>query len=448
MPTILTDRDMPRLRYAADLLFRHFAGLEVEVTTDPGAWARSAPPRIVYASTSPAIGADGYRIEPSGLLSSEGVAHLEVPTGASHGMPVLFPSDSGDHPFDVFSAAFHLVARYEEYLPHASDAYGRFDHRQSLAHRLGFLQRPIVEEWALGLIAAVYERAGLPKPKVGLFRFSVSCDVDIAYAYRGKGFARNLGTAVRSLVSGRFDRLRQQARVLYGSDRDPYDAYDWIEARQEEFSVPMRFFFLLSEVCEGYDRNLSPASRPMRELVGRIASKHEVGLHPSWRSGGSSRTLASEKGVLESLIGRRVDVSRQHYLRFSLPDTYRVLIRHGVLSDHSMAYGGVNGYRCSASFPHPWYDLAEDRCTDLMVHPFCFMDATAFHEERLDPGQALDALRTYLNVAKSNGGTLSTVWHNGMLGTEPLYEGWRDVYSRFLSEVRDAMESGTTASDA
>lgn len=448
MPTILTDRDTPRLRYAAELLFMHFAGLDVDVTTDPEAWSRSAPPRIVYASTSPAIGLDGYRIEPSGLLSMEGVSQFDVPTGASHGMPVLFPSDSGDHPFDVFSAAFHLVVRYEEYLPHARDTYGRFDHRQSLAHRFGFLQRPIVEEWALGLIAAVYERAGLPKPTVGRFRFSLSCDVDIAYAYHGKGFARNLGTALRSLTSGRFSRLRQQTRVLSGLERDPYDSYDWIEARQKEFSVPLRFFFLLSEVCKGYDRNLSPASRTMKELVGRIASKHEVGLHPSWRSGGSSGRLASEKSVLETLCGRSVDVSRQHYLRFSLPDTYRMLLHHGVFSDHSMAYGGVNGYRCSASFPHPWYDLAEDRCTNLMVHPFCFMDATAFHEERLDPGQALEVLRRYLSIAQSNGGTLSTVWHNGVLGTEPFYEGWRDVYSRFLSEVRAAMGSGTDVSGA
>ncbi|TYA77973.1 DUF7033 domain-containing protein, partial [Seonamhaeicola marinus] len=36
-------------------------------------------------------------------------------------------------PFDIFSAAFYLLSRYEEYLPHVKDEYGRFTATQSLA---------------------------------------------------------------------------------------------------------------------------------------------------------------------------------------------------------------------------------------------------------------------------------------------------------------------------
>lgn len=440
MPIILTDRDTPRLRYVADLLFNRFAGLDAVVTTDPARWSRSPMPRISYTRLPPETAAEAYHIQPSGLLSEEGVAVFPVPEGSREGRPILFPSDAGDHPYDVFSAAFHLVTRYEEYLPHAKDAYGRYDHRQSTAFRLGFLKRPIVEEWAVDLLSSVYSRAGLPAPPVRPFAFATSCDVDIAYAHLHKGPLRSLAAAMRSLASGRLDLLARQARVGMGIERDPYDSYDWMDEVHRTADVSCRYFILLSSRYRGYDRNLDPSSSAMRGLVRRLSGLHEVGLHPSWDSGDHTDRMGEEKRLLESMCGRPITASRQHYLRFSLPGTYRRLLSHGVISDHSMGYGTVNGYRASVSFPHTWYDLESESPTGLTIHPFCFMDATAHHEEGLNPEQALAELRGCLAHARSTGGTLSTVWHNNMLGTDSLYGGWRDVYARFLSEVRSSQK--------
>jgi hypothetical protein len=421
MPIILTDRDTPRLRYVADLLFNRCAGLDAVVTTDPARWSQSPMPRISYTRQPPETSAEAFHIRPSGLLSEEGVARFPVPEGSLEGHPILFPSDAGDHPFDVFSAAFHLVTRYEEYLPHAKDAYGRYDHRQSTAFRLGFLKRPIVEEWAIGLLSSVCSRAGLPAPPVGPFTFASSCDVDIAYAHLHKGLMRSLAAAIRSLGSGRFDLLARQARVGMGLERDPHDSYDWMDEVHRTADVSCRYFILLSSRCRGYDRNLDPSSPAMRRLVRRLSGLHEIGLHPSWGSGDRPDRMGQEKRLLESMCGRGITASRQHYLRFSLPDTYRRLLSHGIKSDHSMGYGTANGFRASVSFPHAWYDLESERQTGLTIHPFCFMDATAHHEEGLSPEQALAELRGFLAVARSTGGTLSTVWHNSMLCTHLLY---------------------------
>jgi hypothetical protein len=445
MPTILTDRDTPRLRYVADLLFRRWAGMACTVTADPAIWHASGPPRILYTRLPTEGATDAYHIQPSGLLSEEGVSSKPVPEGFVGGRPLLFPSDSGDHPFDVFSAAFHLVTRYEEYLPHPKDPFGRFDHRRSIAHRLGFLQRPIVEEWASALLAAVFAKAGLPLPPIKPFSFETSCDIDIAYAHRHKGFARSAAAALRSLSKLRPDLLSQQFRALTGLGPDPHDSYEWLEEIHRRHSFPCRYFILLSSRYRGLDRNLNPGSPAMGGLVRRLSASNSVGLHPSWGSGDRPARLAEEKERLESLAGGSVSHSRQHYLRFSLPTTYRRLLEHGVTDDHSMGYGTVNGYRASFSHPFPWYDLEADRCTGLTVHPFCFMDATAHHEEGLGPEEGLGELRRYLDCAKSTGGVLSTVWHNSMLGTDPLYAGWREVYGVFLSEVRQTLEEAGSA---
>src|SRR6185436_12324127 len=58
----------------------------------------------------------------------------------------FFKSD-GDYPFDIFSAVFYLLSRYEEYLPHEKDEYGRYAHENSLAYGQGFLNTPLINIW-------------------------------------------------------------------------------------------------------------------------------------------------------------------------------------------------------------------------------------------------------------------------------------------------------------
>jgi len=58
-----------------------------------------------------------------------------------------FFETSGDFSFDIFAASFYLLSRYEEYLPHQKDQFGRYAHTNSLAFREEFLQLPLVNIW-------------------------------------------------------------------------------------------------------------------------------------------------------------------------------------------------------------------------------------------------------------------------------------------------------------
>jgi hypothetical protein len=153
--------------------------------------------------------------------------------------------------------------------------------------------------------------------------------------------------------------------------------------------------------------------------------------------------LAGEKKTLSSLTGREVVKSRQHYIRMSLPKTYRALLAAGIESDHSMGYPTINGFRASVSSPYSWYDLSGEKETNLMVHPFCFMDANAYYEQRKSPAEALVELEHYIEVVGKSGGTLSTIWHNDILGDMPMFSGWWQTYVGFLDAVkRSSAERG------
>jgi hypothetical protein len=61
-------------------------------------------------------------------------------------------------PFDIFSAAFYLMSRYEEYLPSIRDKHDRFDAKQSLAYKENFLHQAVVDRWAIQLEKLILEK--------------------------------------------------------------------------------------------------------------------------------------------------------------------------------------------------------------------------------------------------------------------------------------------------
>ncbi|MEI9910100.1 MAG: hypothetical protein WDO71_10735 [Bacteroidota bacterium] len=163
--------------------------------------------------------------------------------------------------------------------------------------------------------------------------------------------------------------------------------------------------------------------------------RYPVGIHPSWKSGDDVSLLTKEIETLSQLNGSPVVSSRQHYIRFNLPDGYRRLIDNGIQFDFSMGYGSINGFRASVASPFYWYDLEKEEQTKLTLFPFCYMEANSFYEQKNSAREALEEMRHYYKVIKSVNGYFIMIWHNSFLGTDTLYAGWRDVYEQFIKEV-------------
>ena len=101
-----------------------------------------------------------------------------------------------------------------------------------------------------------------------------------------------------------------------------------------------------------------------------------------------------------------------------------------------MGYGSINGFRASIANSFYWFDLKKEEKTKLLIHPFCFMDANAYYEQKLSAEDALKELMEYYSVIKSVNGTMITIWHNSFLGTAQEFSGWPEIYEQFLEEYR------------
>jgi len=273
-------------------------------------------------------------------------------------------------------------------------------------------------------------------PKEQTFSFLPTYDIDEAFSFRHKDLLRNTGGFLRDLFTGNMDRCRQRLQVLKGSQPDPYDSFDQLHRLHEQYQLTPLYFFLLAARKGQYDKNTDPSHEAMQSLVRSHAVKYKTGIHPSWQSGDDPALLNKEKAMLETISGKPVTVSRQHYLRFTLPEGFRRLLAAGITEDHSMGYGMVNGFRASVASAFYWYDLENETSTGLRLYPFCYMDANSFYELRHTPAQALEQLLHYYTEVKKVNGLLITLWHNTFLGTDPRFDGWKKVYVSFLEKLK------------
>jgi hypothetical protein len=224
--------------------------------------------------------------------------------------------------------------------------------------------------------------------------------------------------------------LRNEQVRLNG--KDVFDVYEWLDGLHRKLQLSPAYFFLLAGVRSRYDKNISPKSGQLQQLVKRLAAKYAVGIHPSWQSYHDDHALQKEIASLRAIIGKGITATRQHYIQFTLPHTLRSLIAAGLTDDHSMGYGSINGFRASFASPFFWYDLMKEQATSLLLHPFCYMDANSCFEQKFTAGQAAHELQHYHDVVKQVNGHLITIFHNHFLTEQPRWRPWRKMYEAFL----------------
>ncbi len=120
-----------------------------------------------------------------------------------------------------------------------------------------------------------------------------------------------------------------------------------------------------------------------------------------------------------------------------LPETYNTLIKAGIKEDYTMGYGSINGFRASYCLPFKWYDLQREMTTDLTIFPFCYMEANSFYEQHNSTSEAFDELQHYAAEIKAVDGLMITIWHNHFLGTDPAFNGWREIYETFIDTLNN-----------
>ena len=424
-----------RVEYAFQLLFGSALSLAYEFTSDESFFRRSAGPRLNY-SEKPLV--DGELWLPAGpLLGERGIRPLSPDAFLAEGLPAFFAQSAPGAalPFDLPALAFFLASRYEEYLPFHPDRLGRFPASESFAYRQGFLQQPLVNQWALHLADLLRQRFPGLNIKQPAYHFQPTYDVDLAWAYQHRPAWRLVLASLRDSLTGQWPAFKERAAVLTGRRSDPFYTFDYLKRLHQQYQLTPLYFFLLGNAGT-YDKSIRHTVPAFRQLIRKIAQGATVGIHPSFRSNSSAMRLEKEIRRLEAITDRKVLDSRQHFLMLRFPHTYTQLLETGVRNDYSMGFADAPGFRASMATPFPWYNLEKERMESLKVFPFAAMDVTLRQYQRLAPEQAFLQLCRLSDTVRKVGGDFITLWHNSSFSVHHGWCGWREVYEKIVSYAR------------
>jgi hypothetical protein len=437
MVVIYADTISARLKYICSLLFNDLLAIPVSFTNSVSEFENCNLPKLNYSKNKLL---SGIFMECVDLLFETEVTQQTIEVKRTDTLIFFFSSTSAsDFEFDLFAASFYLVSRYEEYLHPDTDIHGRFDVKASLAYKHNFLQQPLVNKWAQLLrkkLLHIYPLLTLPVTK---FNYLSTIDIDNGYNYKGKNVIRTLGGLLKALVDGNFRSIGERLLTLIHIRPDPFDRYDLQKQLKEKYDIDMIYFFLFAPKSK-YDTGLSPKSKHYHQLIKKISSYTTVGLHPSYASHEHVARLQKEVVDFSSVIGFNIEKSRQHFLKFKLPETYNNLIAAGIREDYSMGYASEPGFRASICTPYYFYDLKRNTSTELKLIPLSMMEGTFMEYKKMQPAQALIAIKQLMQEAEQVNGLFVSIWHERFFEDNDHCQPWIQVYEEMLKEARRLMD--------
>jgi len=429
MLLIYSHKITPRVRYIFKHIFTRTLLISVDFTSKIEEFVAHNGPKMTYTKTP--LGNEFF-VKSNDLLFEQGVNDMEMMIQNWDDVPCFFKAGGKSAiPFDIFAASFYLISRYEEYLPHVKDIHGRYTAEQSLAFKYRFLEKPVVDIWAYKLLEALKEKFPDYEYKKREYEFISTIDIDNAYAYKYKSFVRRVGGFFKDLLFFKLVNVWNRFAVTFNIKKDPFDTFQQIINIRKEKNIKTIFFFLIGDYTT-FDTNVSASKNKFRLLIKEMVDYALVGLHPSYFTMTNASLLKKEKLRLEGIINMPIQRSRQHYLRFSLPETYQNLIDLEVEEDYSMGYASNVGFRAGTCTPFYFYDLDFEIQTPLKVFPFALMDTTLNDYMKLTPRQSLGRIRDLKNEVKAVNGSFITLFHNESLSDYDRWKGWKRLYDSMI----------------
>lgn len=348
---------------------------------------------------------------------------------------------------DLIASAYFLLTRHEEVVRRdVRDEHGRFPGRASLSCRGGFLERPIVDEYAR-LLCRWLGQVGVDVPERPrrIRQVYLTHDVDVPWRW---GSFRSACSAWRRRLAKRLPGAMEPLWCYFGFQRDPADSFDWI--LEHDGAVVRQFgperaesiVFVLAGGSSPYDGYYRISSRRGANLVQRLLRGGvRIGLHASYEAGGRPELIDREIASLARVAGRTITDNRHHFLGSREPEDLRALVRAGIERDFTMAYADVLGFRLGTSRGVRWFDAQRDEVTDLTLCPLTLMDCTLDRPQYmgLDYERARNASMAMLEQTRRHNGDVVLLWHNTELTEERASEGsyHKRLYLDLLNAFRN-----------
>lgn len=432
MLLVYTHKITPRLKYAFKQVFTRILGIPVDFTTTIEDFIAHDSLKMSY--TRQPLSNEIF-VRSHDILYEQGLSDVEISVQDwEETKCFFFNGDKSAIPFDIFSATFYLLSRYEEYLPHVKDQYGRFTAQESLAYKHDFLHQPVVDIWAYKFKKVFQENYPDFQFPERQYTIKPIIDVPSAYNFKLKGIMRTFGGTVKDLFSFNFKKLYYRYMVLFGLKRDTYDTFKYIINKQKHSQFKFLFFFLIGDYST-YDKGIDAQKKKFITLIKQVADYCQVGLKASYFALEDISILKKEKGRMEAILNTSLSASRHSFSKLNLPESYRNLVELEILEDYTMGYVNHPGFRAGTCTPFFFYDLDYEIQTPLKICSYHLLDYSLLKfQSLLDKKKALNEI---IYQVKKVHGEFVPVFHNYTFSEVDRWKGYKDLFNIILESTHE-----------
>jgi len=354
----------------------------------------------------------------------------------------IAPTDGVIH---VARSALRLVADVvdaaRERTASTRDRFGRVPSTENAIVAEGLEREPIVSKAAAALRAAAGAAAGrrplrlaAPWPDGRRWAVAVTHDLDVVEWWPAFTALR-LAELARKGAWGRAARTGMAAIGAIG--RNPvFQGIAALLEMERDRGVHSTWFVLCGtpawRTFLAGDLTYRPEATPARAVLEAVLRDgHAIGLHGSFATMTVSAAMTEQRSRLAALARRDVAGVRQHFLRFDLERTPRLMRDAGFQYDSTAGFADRNGFRLGVCDVVPaWH--AEGQGSPLAEVPFAWMDrALSKYRNVEDPGAWVTDALELASACRAVEGLWVGVWHPNV--TPPL--GFPDApaaYRRLL----------------
>lgn len=409
---------LPERKYSVSVILEHILGLKIQITesdlVNDYILEFGSSSLTIKDSFFSKVGDDYLSIEnipkSSHTLLNEYTDRCELIFGED----VIH--ETGDNVLechiDVFASTFFMLSRWEEACIVQKDNHGRTVEKEMFAVKHNLHHRPIVNEWVELLWKLLLNLGYNEKRKDHKYSLRITHDVDAVARYDSvKKLIHALGgdLILRKNPFLMFETLWQYLLVNLGLRRDNYDTTDWLMDISEEFKTKSHFYFIPSlpnEHDSRYDIQSSQLSRILENIENR---NHVVGIHPSYNTFLKPSQFSIEVERLRN-VAQNVQEGRQHYLRFSNPETWDMWNENGLTIDSTVGFALNVGFRAGICQDYPVFNITKREKLNLIERPLVIMEGPLVNSYNGN-AESLRIARQLVDECKKYNGEFVFLWH-------------------------------------
>lgn len=328
---------------------------------------------------------------------------------------------------DIWASAFFLLTRWEEYVNPTRDEHGRFPASASTALKHNFLHLPVVNLYAELLNKMLRNIGYYPEDDENCNdgndilerQLVLTHDIDILQS-------NPKWKSVGGDILKRHD-LKMALHRLF-TLRDPLDCFDFLMDKSEQADTKSIFFFMAADHREGYSDNYLNTKK-FAQTIDKIKKRgHLIGFHAGHGTTDNPERYAEELQLLRQHTGLDIKYSRQHFLKFDMPNTFNILETNGITHDFSLGYSDSEGFRCGTGNSYQVFDFLARKTLNVREVPLIIMDSTLNHTKHLSTAQAEEVIWDYIPGHYT---PVSILFHNSSFDNY-TWKGWKKLYDKII----------------